>query len=244
MCTKFLSGSCCNPDCKLTHKVIPERMQDCSYFLQGLCSNENCPYRHVNVNPKSSVCDGFLKGYCSDGNECQKKHSYVCPSFEATGDCPQGSNCKLHHPKSKSKGVKRGGASSNERKNDWGRYFGSPQIDLSECIRATTSGMCSVEDNEGSSFFKEGRSVEYISLGDASNVEEDEQVMMMIDQSSEETFEEAGPLPFLQFSDSDDLIKPIRLLNRGRNRTEDSSIDSPSEVMSTSHVSEESHCCK
>nr|GMD85207.1 zinc finger CCCH domain-containing protein 7 [Ipomoea batatas] len=69
VCTKFLSGSCSNLDCKLTHKVIPERMQDCSYFLQGLCSNESCPYRHVNVNPNSSVCEGFLRGYCSDGNE-------------------------------------------------------------------------------------------------------------------------------------------------------------------------------
>lgn len=62
VCTKFLSGSCLDPDCKLTHKVssdfylgvlnicytlfiiakmifymqvIPERMQDCSYFLKG-----------------------------------------------------------------------------------------------------------------------------------------------------------------------------------------------------------------
>ncbi|CAK9160366.1 unnamed protein product [Ilex paraguariensis] len=69
VCTKFLNGSCTNPNCKLTHKVIPERMQDCSYFLQGLCSNENCPYRHVNVNPNSSICEGFLKGYCAKGNE-------------------------------------------------------------------------------------------------------------------------------------------------------------------------------
>ncbi|KAJ6939182.1 hypothetical protein NC651_005584 [Populus alba x Populus x berolinensis] len=35
VCTKFLNGLCFNPDCKLTHKVIPERMPDCSYFLQG-----------------------------------------------------------------------------------------------------------------------------------------------------------------------------------------------------------------
>nr|GLL47931.1 uncharacterized protein LOC109170148 isoform X2 [Ipomoea trifida] len=41
VCTKFLSGSCSNLDCKLTHKVIPERMQDCSYFLQG---------RHCSIN--------------------------------------------------------------------------------------------------------------------------------------------------------------------------------------------------
>ncbi|KAK9270172.1 hypothetical protein L1049_025748 [Liquidambar formosana] len=35
VCTKFLNGLCSNPSCKLTHKVIPERMQDCFYFLQG-----------------------------------------------------------------------------------------------------------------------------------------------------------------------------------------------------------------
>ncbi|KAI3922825.1 hypothetical protein MKW98_006956, partial [Papaver atlanticum] len=98
VCTKFLKGLCNDTNCKLTHKVIPERMQDCSYFLQGLCTNENCPYRHVNVNPNSSVCEGFLRGYCAEGNECHKKHSYVCPQFESTGECPQGKKCKLHHP--------------------------------------------------------------------------------------------------------------------------------------------------
>ncbi|CAJ2645982.1 unnamed protein product [Trifolium pratense] len=69
VCTKFLKGLCSTPNCKLTHKVIPERMPDCSYFLQGLYSNESCPYRHVSVNPKASICKGFLKGYCADGNE-------------------------------------------------------------------------------------------------------------------------------------------------------------------------------
>ncbi|CAH9101776.1 unnamed protein product [Cuscuta europaea] len=243
VCTKFLSGSCSNPDCKLTHKVIPERMQDCSYFQQGLCSNENCPYRHVNVNPNSSVCEGFLRGYCSDGDECQRKHSYVCPSFEATGDCPQGSKCKLHHPKIKSKRRKWRGASSNEKKNDLGRYFGSPHIDLAECVQAL-SGKPSVEGDEGDSFFKQGRSVEYISLGVVDSVKEGED-MMVIDQVNEETCEGEGGVcsPFSQIVDFDELIKPIRLLNQGSNRMRDSSIDSPSEL-SVSYVSEESHCCK
>jgi hypothetical protein len=35
VCTKFLNGLCANANCKLTHKVIPERMPDCSYYLQG-----------------------------------------------------------------------------------------------------------------------------------------------------------------------------------------------------------------
>ncbi|XVE60266.1 hypothetical protein DITRI_Ditri05aG0115200 [Diplodiscus trichospermus] len=127
VCTKFLKGLCSNSNCKLTHKVIPERMPDCSYFLQGLCTNENCPYRHVHVNPNASTCKGFLKGYCADGNECRKKHSYVCPYFEATASGPQGSKCKLHHPKNRSKGKKR--KRSVEHKNAHGRYFG---IDISE----------------------------------------------------------------------------------------------------------------
>ncbi|EPS73988.1 hypothetical protein M569_00768, partial [Genlisea aurea] len=102
VCTKFLSGCCSNADCRLTHKVISERMEDCSFFLRGsLCTNDNCPYRHVHVNPNLSICEGFLRGYCAEGNECQKKHTYVCPAFEATGTCPQASTCKLHHPKKK-----------------------------------------------------------------------------------------------------------------------------------------------
>lgn len=163
--------------------------------------------------------------------QCRKKHTYVCPDFEATGNCPQGSKCKLHHPKNKRKGISRG--ASNEKKNDRGRYFGSPHIDISECIRAV-SEKSSVEVDEDL-FFKEGRFVEFISLD--SNVEEQQ----IIDQTSEETCE-GGPL-HLQIADFDELIKPVRLINR--NRAVDSSMgtDSPSE-MSTSYVSEESHCCK
>ncbi|XP_019174680.1 PREDICTED: uncharacterized protein LOC109170148 isoform X2 [Ipomoea nil] len=247
VCTKFLSGSCSNLDCKLTHKVIPERMQDCSYFLQGLCSNESCPYRHVNVNPNSSVCEGFLRGYCSDGNECRKKHTYVCPDFEATGNCLQGSKCKLHHPKNRRKGIRRGGAlACNEKKNDRGRYFGSPHIDISECIRAVSEDKSSDEDF----FFKEGRFVEFIRLD--ANVEEQQ----IIDQSNVERCEEGGPL-HLQIAaaavdddDFDELIKPIRLINHGNRTTAvDSSstgTGSPSEMSTSYDVSEESHsqCCK
>ncbi|XP_010459864.1 PREDICTED: uncharacterized protein At1g21580-like isoform X1 [Camelina sativa] len=132
VCTKFLNGLCANANCKLTHKVIPERMPDCSYFLQGLCNNEACPYRHVHVNPTAAICDGFLKGYCSDGDECRKKHSYICPVFEATGSCSKGSKCKLHHPKLQSKERKRKRPSEPSQKNARGRYFGSLHNVLSE----------------------------------------------------------------------------------------------------------------
>jgi len=69
ICTKFLKGLCSNTSCKLTHKVLPERMPDCSYFLRGLCTNTACPYRHVKVNSNAPVCEDFLKGYCADGDE-------------------------------------------------------------------------------------------------------------------------------------------------------------------------------
>ncbi|XP_023644996.1 uncharacterized protein At1g21580 isoform X2 [Capsella rubella] len=132
VCTKFLNGLCANANCKLTHKVIPERMPDCSYFLQGLCNNEACPYRHVHVNPSAAICDGFLKGYCSDGDECRKKHSYICPVYEASGSCSKGLKCKLHHPKLQSKGRKRKRPSEPSQKNSRGRYFGSQHNVLSE----------------------------------------------------------------------------------------------------------------
>ncbi|KAL2622795.1 hypothetical protein R1flu_003000 [Riccia fluitans] len=103
ICTKFLKGECSNDQCLLTHKVMPERMPDCLYFLEGLCTNENCSYRHVNVNPKAPYCDGFLRGYCKDGDKCNKKHTYECPTHAATGKCSDETTCKLHHPKRKGK---------------------------------------------------------------------------------------------------------------------------------------------
>ncbi|VAI93466.1 unnamed protein product [Triticum turgidum subsp. durum] len=122
ICTKFLKGLCSDTSCKLTHKVLPERMQDCSYFLKGLCTNTACPYRHVKVNSKAPACEDFLKGYCADGDECRKKHSYACPVFEATGECPQQSTCKLHHPPKKTIKSKRSRPDTPQN-SSWGRYF-------------------------------------------------------------------------------------------------------------------------
>ncbi|XP_057442716.1 uncharacterized protein LOC130734365 isoform X2 [Lotus japonicus] len=170
VCTKFLNGLCSTPNCKLTHKVIPERMPDCSYFLQGLCSNRNCPYRHVNVNPKASICEGFLKGYCADGNECRKKHSYICPAFEATGTCVQGTKCKLHHPKKQSKGKKR---KRSGDQNSRGRYFGSISVDVSEPEMMMASSQQNLDLEKELS--------DYISL----NV--NEEVADVVDQSFEQS---------------------------------------------------------
>lgn len=131
VCTKFLKGTCSGTNCLLTHKVIPERMPDCSFFLEGLCTNEDCPYRHVSVNPKAPICEGFLKGYCVDGDECNKKHTSVCPSFTATGECSDRSTCKLHHPEKKVKRVLsvKSGRGAMKRKR---RYFVTGSLGLSE----------------------------------------------------------------------------------------------------------------
>ncbi|KAF3976404.1 hypothetical protein CMV_000424 [Castanea mollissima] len=206
VCTKFLKGLCSNPNCKLTHKVIPERMPDCSYFLQGLCTNRNCPYRHVNVNPKASTCDGFLRGYCADGDECRKKHSYVCPVFEATGTCPQGSKCKLHHPKNRSKGSKgkkrkRGG----QQRKAQGRYFGSTHVNVSE-PRTAVNEKHSTQHNDD--IFIEGKYADYISLEFS-----DEEVGETNDLTSERMFYDSDSSD-LQLDDLDELIKPFRIMNR------------------------------
>ncbi|XP_039003281.1 uncharacterized protein LOC120129976 [Hibiscus syriacus] len=199
VCTRFLNGLCSNTSCKLTHKVIPERMPDCSYFLQGLCTNENCPYRHVHVNPNASTCEGFLRGYCADGNECRKKHSYVCPNFEATGSCPLGSKCKLHHPKNRSKAKKN--KRSMENKIARGRYFG---IDISKPKRMVSERLQQVLEDV---ICFGGKFSDYIDL-DASDDEAGELHQVIFDQT---TFGDNDSSD-LQSEDLEDLIKPIRIM--------------------------------
>ncbi|KAL5559692.1 hypothetical protein UlMin_035903 [Ulmus minor] len=203
VCTKFLKGLCSNANCKLTHEVIPERMPDCSYFLQGLCNNQNCPYRHVNVNPKAPSCEGFLRGYCVDGNECRKKHSYACPSFEATGTCPQGSKCKLHHPKTRTCGKKR--KRSRELKNARGRYFGSTDVSVSE-TRTTVSEKPFAQDSND--MFLEENCGDFIALNVSEDRDGESNDPMSIYESDTSEF---------QIEDTDDLIKPFRLMGNGCN---------------------------
>ncbi|XP_038696271.1 uncharacterized protein LOC119993287 isoform X2 [Tripterygium wilfordii] len=204
VCTKFLNGLCHNSNCKLTHKVIPERMPDCSYFLQGLCTIKSCPYRHVHVNPNAPTCEGFLRGYCAEGNECRKKHSYVCPSFEATGSCPLGSKCKLHHPKNRNKGKK--GKRSIEQKNARGRYFGSMRIiDISDRGKAAFE-MQSVQD--GDDVPLEGKFADFISIDDS---DEDGEC----NGATTERIASSGSGPSeLQTDDLDELIKPIGIMKK------------------------------
>ncbi|KAJ4840051.1 hypothetical protein Tsubulata_038184 [Turnera subulata] len=203
VCTKFLNGLCSNPDCKLTHEVIPERMPDCSFFSQGLCTNKDCPYRHVHVNPNASTCEGFLRGYCADGNECRKKHSNICPVYEATGSCPQGSKCKLHHPKKRTK--RRKSKQSREKKNAHGRYFGPMHVNISETTTAV-SKKHPMPDNMDVD--EKGSIADYISL-DAG----DEETEKIVDgEDKETTFSDSDSLD-LKSDDFDELIKPVRLMH-------------------------------
>lgn len=222
VCTKFLNGSCSNPDCKLTHKVIPERMQDCSYFLKGSCSNENCPYRHVNVNPDSTVCESFLRGYCADGNECPKKHTYICPAFEATGTCPQASTCKLHHPKKMER------KPPNELKIVRGRYFDGGLVALAECSMATTDKFSAKGKDDMASHG--GKFPDYISL----EVSDDE-----TDHSSAPNQVCNGILPDAQIAESGELIKPSFTMNRDSLVDSSPATDSREEMSSS--VPEETH---
>ncbi|PON60133.1 Zinc finger, CCCH-type [Parasponia andersonii] len=203
VCTKFLNGLCSNANCKLTHKVIPERMPDCSYFLQGLCTNQSCPYRHVNVNPKAITCEGFLKGYCADGNECQKKHSYVCSTFEATGTCPQGSKCKLHHPKNRIQEKKR--KQSREVRNARGRYFGSPDLRVFESKKPLFEKNFAQDYND---IISDGSLSDFIAI-DVS----DDDFGEYNDAASEQTTFCDSDTSDLQQEDLDELIKPIRLMD-------------------------------
>ncbi|XP_047327980.1 uncharacterized protein LOC124931538 isoform X2 [Impatiens glandulifera] len=190
VCTKFIKGSCFNQGCKLTHKVIPERMEDCSYFLQGLCCYENCQYRHVNVNPNAPTCEGFLRGYCLHGDECRKKHSYVCPVFQSIGRYAEGSKCRLH-PKRRLKGKRKIRKNdTKESNNAEGQYFGtSTCIDNADCSRSTTDQV------NKDLFFQEGRLADYISLG------VEEVFSTIIEDSS-------------LSSDMETQIKPAFVLNR------------------------------
>uniref|UniRef100_A0A0D9WSF1 C3H1-type domain-containing protein n=1 Tax=Leersia perrieri TaxID=77586 RepID=A0A0D9WSF1_9ORYZ len=207
ICTKFLKGLCSNTSCKLTHKVLPERMPDCSYFLRGLCTNIACPYRHVKVNFNAPVCEDFLKGYCADGDECHKKHSFVCPIFEATGECPQRSRCKLHHPKNKVKSKK--SRPDFLQNSSWGRYFDTSIGHESETRKV------SLDENESEKpqrVFSDEDLIDFIGLAD----DADEDVAAS-DTSDDIPLMELDSGGLSEQTDNlDALIKPLRIMRTAR----------------------------
>ncbi|XP_006657168.2 uncharacterized protein LOC102707322 [Oryza brachyantha] len=204
ICTKFLKGLCSNTSCKLTHKVLPERMPDCSYFLKGLCNNIACPYRHVKVNLNAPVCEDFLKGYCADGDECHKKHSYVCPVFEETGECPQRSRCKLHHPKSKVKSKRT--RPDFLQNSSWGRYFDASIDHESE------TGKVSLDKDEREKPHR------VFSDGDFLNLNDDgDEDIAALDVSDDIPLMELDSRDLSsQIDNLDALIKPLRIMRTAR----------------------------
>ncbi|KAK4490141.1 hypothetical protein RD792_000798 [Penstemon davidsonii] len=87
----------------------------------------------------------------------RKKHTYVCPAFEATGICAEASTCKLHHPKKKTEKKH-----TSEQKIVRGRYFDGGLIGVPDCEMATSEKL-SVKGKEDI-VLQEGKYPDYISL--------------------------------------------------------------------------------
>ncbi|KAM0733163.1 Zinc finger CCCH domain-containing protein 3 [Formica fusca] len=97
LCKNFLQGKCFLDKCSLSHDVGPEKMPTCKYFLDGCCTRDDCPYLHVKVSSNTSVCIDFLQGYCAKGTKCQRRHEYLCPEFNKSGNCSKGECCPYPH---------------------------------------------------------------------------------------------------------------------------------------------------
>jgi hypothetical protein len=133
--------------------------------------------------------------------QCPKKHSYVCPSFEAIGSCPQGSKCKLHHPKNRTKEKK---SKRSRENNAQGRYFGLMHINATK-TRNAVPGKLYVQDNDTICF---KGIADYISL----DVSDEEVVENNNPGDLHTAFGDSDPLN-LQLGDLDKLIKPVRIMN-------------------------------
>ena len=143
-----------------------------------------------------------LKIADSPNLQCRKKHSYVCPVFEATGSCPQGSKCKLHHPKNRSKGKKK---KQSRELNAQVRYFGFKHVGNGDPGGAASEKDTTKKDDDIS--FREGRFSDYIGLdvGD----EEDGNIENLRTQHT--TLFSSEP-SYLHLDDLDELIKPVLIM--------------------------------
>lgn len=128
----------------------------------------------------------------------------MCPVFEATGKCPQGSKCKLHHPKSINKTKKRKQStiqiSSNKR-----RYFGSS---ITEAVKPLNVSYDKNDLEGGDLFCCDGRFTDFISL-DANSDEDGTEVTVSMDSH---TMQCDSELSDQRQDDVEALIKPVNLL--------------------------------
>lgn len=99
MCKTFLKGSCPAGDaCDLSHEPTYHRVPACTHFLRGNCTNNTCPYPHVHVSDSAPVCRTFsILHYCPLGEECAKRHLFVCADHVNHGKCAN-KKCTMPHP--------------------------------------------------------------------------------------------------------------------------------------------------
>lgn len=112
--------------------------------------------------------------------QCRKKHTYVCPDFEATGACPQASTCKLHHPKRKTEKKP-----ESEQRIVRGRYFDGGLIEVADCTTAPTEKLSSKGKDA-----HEGNFPDYISLDVSSDDEADQ--TLVSERVSDDILPDAG----------------------------------------------------
>ncbi|KAJ8929427.1 hypothetical protein NQ314_017876 [Rhamnusium bicolor] len=75
-----------------------KKMPACKFYLEGSCSRDDCPYLHVRISPKADICRNFLEGFCKEAAECDKRHQFLCPDYEKTGNCLK-QRCPYPHGK-------------------------------------------------------------------------------------------------------------------------------------------------
>ena len=97
-----------------------------------------------------------------------------------------------------------------EQRNTRGRYFGSTRANVSEPTTAVHEKHSTQNKDD---IFSEGKYADFISL-DVS----DEEVSESNDLTSQQTFYDSDSSD-VQLDDHDELIKPVRIMNRNRSTT-------------------------
>lgn len=130
----------------------------------------------------------------------------MCPLFESNRECPQGSKCKLHHPKRRNKHKRR--KTAEVQSNSTGRYFGSTITSIAEPLPISTVEK-DTEDG-GELLFSSGQVADYISLDDVADGEGGS------DCNAPRGFEpihaNSDCLDLLPMDNPDAFMKPIRIM--------------------------------
>uniref|UniRef100_A0A8C4R6Z3 C3H1-type domain-containing protein n=1 Tax=Eptatretus burgeri TaxID=7764 RepID=A0A8C4R6Z3_EPTBU len=155
------------------------------YNRFGKCNRgEEC--RYIHDPDKIAVCTRFIRGTCKKTDascqfshkvtkeKCKKEHTLECSEFVASGKCPHGATCRLHHPhtrKHKCEAVPEEGLAHMKKKV---RGNGaSPSISGKTSEDPVTSGACvrsrgQQDEDKMSSCNNIGRLPSYIALDESS----------------------------------------------------------------------------